>query len=187
MLRAMIKRADKQALQLAPFIGIGCPALIREDGSIGKGDQNLSRDWEHQSFNLPQQLREAIPTVRAHETAVSMHNDAVVQGLRDVERHNNRHWLGTPPARSELRHPKHAQPPSGYSCLVRFARWRRMSACPCTCSGTVAAGNRSSAGRHCVLLPYFSGKVSLDADSFRLALKSDGSRRLGRALHGNSA
>lgn len=26
MLRGMIKRADKQSLQLAPFIGIGCPA-----------------------------------------------------------------------------------------------------------------------------------------------------------------
>jgi predicted NBD/HSP70 family sugar kinase len=92
MLHAMIKRADKQNLQLAPFIGIGCPGLIREDGSIDKGGQNLPGDWEHKSFNLPQQLREAIPTIGGHETAVSMHNDAVVQGLseapfmRDVER-----------------------------------------------------------------------------------------------------
>ena len=84
MLRAMIKRAEKQALQLAPFIGIGCPGLIREDGSIDKGGQNLPGDWEHKSFNLPQQLREAIPTIRGHETAVLIHNDAVVHGLSEA-------------------------------------------------------------------------------------------------------
>jgi len=92
MLRSQIKRADKQGLRLAPFIGIGCPGLIREDGSIEKGGQNLPGDWEHASFNLPQRLREAIPTLDGHEVAVLMHNDAVVQGLseapfmRDVER-----------------------------------------------------------------------------------------------------
>ncbi len=92
MLRSMIKRAGKQGLQLAPFIGVGCPGLIREDGSIEKGGQNLPGDWEHRSFNLPQLLREAIPDIGGHETVVMMHNDAVVQGLsetpfmRDVER-----------------------------------------------------------------------------------------------------
>jgi hypothetical protein len=39
MLRAMITRADNQNLQLVPFIGIGCPRLIREDGSIEEGGQ----------------------------------------------------------------------------------------------------------------------------------------------------
>ena len=34
MLQSMVKRADKQSMRLAPFIGIGCPGLIREDGSI---------------------------------------------------------------------------------------------------------------------------------------------------------
>jgi len=92
MLRAQIRRADKQGLQLAPFIGIGCPGLIREDGSIEKGGQNLPGDWEHESFNLPQRLRKAIPIIDGHEVAVLMHNDAVVQGLseapfmRDIER-----------------------------------------------------------------------------------------------------
>ena len=92
MLQAMIKRADKENLRLAPFIGIGCPGLIREDGSIAKGGQNLPGNWEHRSFHLPGLLREAIPTIDGHETAVLMHNDAVVQGLseapymRDVER-----------------------------------------------------------------------------------------------------
>ena len=92
MLQAMIKRADKQGLRLAPFIGIGCPGLIREDGSIEKGGQNLPGDWEHTDFNLPRLLSEAIPSVGQHALTVLMHNDAVVQGLsevpfmRDVER-----------------------------------------------------------------------------------------------------
>lgn len=84
MLQALIKRAGKQGLQLAPFIGLGCPGLIREDGSIKKGGQNLPGDWEHKSFNLPQLLREAIPSIGGHEVTVLMHNDAVVQGLSEV-------------------------------------------------------------------------------------------------------
>ena len=93
MLQDMIRQADKQDLKLAPFIGIGCPGLIREDGSIAKGGQNLPGDWEHRSFHLPSLLQAAIPAIAGHETIVVMHNDAVVQGLseapfmRDVE-----HW-----------------------------------------------------------------------------------------------
>ncbi|MDP9089332.1 MAG: ROK family protein [Pseudomonadota bacterium] len=93
MLKAMIKRAAKGKIQLAPFIGIGCPGRIREDGSIEKGSQNLPGNWEHKSFNLPSILREAIPEIDGHEMTPVMHNDAVVQGLsaapfmRDV-----RHW-----------------------------------------------------------------------------------------------
>jgi len=92
MLQSMIKRAGKQDLRLAPFIGVGCPGLIREDGSIEKGGQNLPGNWEHRNFNLPQLLRKAIPAIGGHETVVVMHNDAVVQGLsetpfmHDVER-----------------------------------------------------------------------------------------------------
>ncbi len=92
MLQATIKRATKQGVRLAPFIGIGCPGLIREDGSIEKGGHNLPGDWEHKDFNLPRLLRDAIPTIDQHQIAVLMHNDAVVQGLsevpfmRDVER-----------------------------------------------------------------------------------------------------
>ena len=92
MLRAMTKHAGRQGLRLAPFIGVGCPGLIREDGSIEKGGQNLPGNWEHERFNLPRLLREAIPTIDGHEVTVLMHNDAVVQGLseapfmRDAER-----------------------------------------------------------------------------------------------------
>jgi predicted NBD/HSP70 family sugar kinase len=81
MLQAMIKRADKEGMRLAPFIGIGCPGIIREDGSIEKGGQNLPGDWEHKSFNLPELIREAIPKLDGHNVSVLMHNDAVVQGL----------------------------------------------------------------------------------------------------------
>ncbi len=84
MLQGLIKRAGKQGLKPAPFIGIGCPGLIREDGSIKKGGQNLPGDWEHKSFNLPQLLRAAIPSIGGHEATVLMHNDAVVQGLSEV-------------------------------------------------------------------------------------------------------
>ena len=84
MLQAAVKRAGKRGLRLAPFIGIGCPGLIREDGSIEKGGQNLPGDWEHKSFNLPQLLRDAIPVIDGHEVTVLMHNDAVVQGLSEV-------------------------------------------------------------------------------------------------------
>ena len=84
MLNDLIKRAAKDDLTLAPFIGIGCPGVIRHDGSIERGGQNLPGNWEHKSFNLPHLLRERIPRIGDHETVVVMHNDAVVQGLSEL-------------------------------------------------------------------------------------------------------
>jgi predicted NBD/HSP70 family sugar kinase len=84
MLNDLIKRARKDGLELAPFIGIGCPGVIRADGSIERGGQNLPGNWETKSFNLPQRLREAIPKIGEHDTVVVMHNDAVVQGLSEL-------------------------------------------------------------------------------------------------------
>ncbi|MGE0151388.1 MAG: ROK family protein [Reyranellaceae bacterium] len=84
MLEELIAMAQTEKLALAPFIGIGCPGLILEDGSIDRGGQNLPGNWESRRFNLPQALREAIPRIGDHETAVVMHNDAVVQGLSEV-------------------------------------------------------------------------------------------------------
>jgi predicted NBD/HSP70 family sugar kinase len=78
MLQGLIRRAEKNGIGLAPFIGIGCPGKIDEDGSIEKGAQNLPGNWESKNFHLPTSLREAIPTIGEHETAVLMHNDAVV-------------------------------------------------------------------------------------------------------------
>src|SRR6185436_13441136 len=50
----LVKRAGKDGLTLAPFIGIGCPGVIRADGSIERGGQNLPGNWEAKGFNLPQ-------------------------------------------------------------------------------------------------------------------------------------
>jgi predicted NBD/HSP70 family sugar kinase len=60
-LRELIERAEKDKLALAPFIGIGCPGLIRDDGSINRGGQNLPGNWEAKTFNLPDRIRELIP------------------------------------------------------------------------------------------------------------------------------
>jgi predicted NBD/HSP70 family sugar kinase len=84
MLRSLIRGAERSGIGLAPFIGIGCPGIINEDGSIKRGAQNLPGNWESKNFNLPASLREAIPTIGDHETAVIMHNDAVVQGLSEI-------------------------------------------------------------------------------------------------------
>jgi hypothetical protein len=84
MLTKLAKRAGKEGLTLAPFIGVGCPGVIRDDGSIETGGQNLPGNWETKSFNLPQRLREAIPRIGDHDTVVLMHNDAVVQGLSEL-------------------------------------------------------------------------------------------------------
>ncbi|MCK0198342.1 ROK family protein [Ancylobacter sp. 6x-1] len=81
MLNGLIAGAEKSGMQLAPFIGIGCPGAIAPDGSIEEGAQNLPGNWSSSRFNLPEALREAIPAIRGDETVVVMHNDAVVQGL----------------------------------------------------------------------------------------------------------
>lgn len=93
MLQSLIKLAEKDGANLAPFIGMGCPGVIRADGSIERGGQNLPGDWEHKSFNLPARVREVIPKIGDHETVVVMHNDAVVQGLSEVPSMREfKHW-----------------------------------------------------------------------------------------------
>ncbi len=84
MLKGLIAEADAEGLKLAPFIGIACPGVINEDGSIAKGAQNLPGNWESSKFNLPASLVEAIPAIGDHDTAVLMHNDGVAQGLSEV-------------------------------------------------------------------------------------------------------
>jgi hypothetical protein len=84
MLKDLIADAEGEGLKLAPFIGIACPGVIDEDGSIEKGAQNLPGNWESSRFNLPASLVEAIPQIGDHDTAVLMHNDGVVQGLSEV-------------------------------------------------------------------------------------------------------
>jgi hypothetical protein len=84
MLRELIEEAEAAEVRLAPFIGIGCPGVIRDDGTIDRGAQNLPGNWESRRFNLPARLREAIPAIGGHETTIVMHNDAVVQGLSEI-------------------------------------------------------------------------------------------------------
>jgi len=84
MLKDLIAKADKEGFKLAPFIGVACPGVIKSDGSIEKGAQNLPGNWESSKFNLPARLVEAIPQIGDHDTAIVMHNDGVVQGLSEV-------------------------------------------------------------------------------------------------------
>jgi predicted NBD/HSP70 family sugar kinase len=84
MLKDLIAEAETEGLKLAPFIGIACPGVIKEDGTIEKGAQNLPGNWESSKFNLPASLIEAIPEIGEHDTAVLMHNDAVAQGLSEM-------------------------------------------------------------------------------------------------------
>ena len=93
MLRAQIKRSEKKQLRLAPFIGIGCPGLINEAGTIERGGQNLPGNWENSSFNLPRLIRDAIPEIGGEAAHVLMHNDAVVQGLSEAPSMRKvKHW-----------------------------------------------------------------------------------------------
>ena len=84
MLKGLITKAEEEGLKLAPFIGVSCPGVINEDGSIEKGAQNLPGNWESSKFNLPASLVEGIPEIGEHDTAVLMHNDGVVQGLSEI-------------------------------------------------------------------------------------------------------
>ena len=84
MLDTLIDKAKKEGLRLAPFIGIGCPGIITKDGAIDRGAQNLPGNWESSKFHLPSAIHKAVPKIGDDETAIIMHNDAVVQGLSEA-------------------------------------------------------------------------------------------------------
>jgi hypothetical protein len=92
MLRRLVSQARKEKLKLAPFIGIGCPGIINEDGSLKGGGENLPGNWESSRFNLVSAICAGLPTIEEEKPLVLVHNDAVIQGLsqlpfmRDVER-----------------------------------------------------------------------------------------------------
>ena len=50
MIAELVERAEQKALKLAPFIGVGCPGIIKPDGFIERGAQNLPGDWESSRF-----------------------------------------------------------------------------------------------------------------------------------------
>ncbi len=84
LVRKGVADAEHRKLRLAPFVGIACPGLIREDGTIARGTQNLPGDWEADTFHLPTALRERVPVIEKAPVQVLMHNDAVVQGLSEL-------------------------------------------------------------------------------------------------------
>ena len=84
MLRTLIRWAEREGRMLAPLIGIGCPSIVGEDGSIERGGQNLPGNWASSRFHLPSQIRELMPEIGGHPVAVLLHNDAVVQGLSEL-------------------------------------------------------------------------------------------------------
>jgi hypothetical protein len=93
MSEELIGKARKEGLVLAPFIGIGCPGIITRDGAIERGAQNLPGNWESSKFCLPGEIHEAIPKIGEDDTAIVMHNDAVVQGLSEVPfMHDVKRW-----------------------------------------------------------------------------------------------
>src|SRR4051794_8848246 len=63
MIEKLIGRASKEGLDLAPFVGVGCPGIIEEDGTIDRGVQNLPGNWAGKGFHLPTALAEAVPTI----------------------------------------------------------------------------------------------------------------------------
>lgn len=94
MLRRLIGWARRRDIELTPLVGVACPGLIEQDGSITRGGQNLPGNWESSRFNLPDVIRTGIPKIGRSETLVVMHNDAVVQGLSELPRMKRRKSWG---------------------------------------------------------------------------------------------
>lgn len=93
MIEELVAYAEEKKIALAPFLGVGCPGVIEEDGSISKGAQNLPGNWESEKFNLPEELKKRVPKIGGHDTFVLLHNDAVVQGLSQFPTMNDvDHW-----------------------------------------------------------------------------------------------
>ena len=93
MLHELIAHARKKKIALAPFVGIACPGLIREDGSIARGAQNMPGDWTSEHFHLPSELARMLPPIDDCEVLALMHNDAVVQGLSELPfMQDVKHW-----------------------------------------------------------------------------------------------
>jgi len=84
MVADTVRYARRKGIALAPFVGIACPGLIRDDGAIARGAQNLPGNWEDERFHLPTALARRLPAIDGKPVQVVMHNDAVVQGLSEL-------------------------------------------------------------------------------------------------------
>lgn len=84
-LRKAAKWSARKQFRIAPYIGVACPGRIRADGTVDRGAQNLPGKWESDHFSLPQYLRENLTILSGQDTVVVMHNDAVLQGLSELD------------------------------------------------------------------------------------------------------
>jgi predicted NBD/HSP70 family sugar kinase len=92
MLATLIEQADEAKFRLSPLVRVGIPGEIDEEGYVVSGAHNLPGDWEDGRFNFPRELAAKLPKIQGETASVSIHNDAVIQGLaelpfmRDVKR-----------------------------------------------------------------------------------------------------
>jgi predicted NBD/HSP70 family sugar kinase len=84
MLESLIKEADKAKFRLSPLVRVGVPGDIDEEGFITSGAHNLPGNWEDRKFNLPAELAARLPKISGEPASVSVHNDAVIQGLAEM-------------------------------------------------------------------------------------------------------
>ncbi len=93
MIEEQIAWCEEEELTLAPVVGIACPGIIEEDGSIDRGGQNLPGNWAAKGFHLPRSIQSVIPEIQGSETLIVLHNDAVVQGLSELPHMQDlEHW-----------------------------------------------------------------------------------------------
>lgn len=83
MLEKLIGEAGEAGFRLAPLVRVGLPGEIDKDGFILSGAQNLPGEWETREFNFAAELGERLPLIGGRRPSVSVHNDAVVQGLAE--------------------------------------------------------------------------------------------------------
>src|SRR5258707_1249863 len=67
MLKELLGTAEAEQLKLAPFVGVACPGLIDERGTILRGGQNLPGNWEGEDFNLPHEIAGRLERLAGHE------------------------------------------------------------------------------------------------------------------------
>jgi predicted NBD/HSP70 family sugar kinase len=84
MLSSLTDEAEKAKFRLAPLVRVGVPGEIDDEGYIVDGAQNLPGDWEDERFNLPLELAAKLPKIGGEKASVSIHNDAVAQGLAEL-------------------------------------------------------------------------------------------------------
>jgi len=84
MTTRLVDRSGAANLDLAPFMGIGCPGLIDDLGAILNGGQNLPGNWQEDGFSLVAALSDSLPRIGSGKPLLVIHNDAVVQGLSEV-------------------------------------------------------------------------------------------------------